>query len=363
MRRCIGVARLLVFAAMIIRKYAYPRGALVGNPSDGYFGKTLALTFSNFRAEVILYETPELKILPNTRDHSIFDGIRQLAEDVRLFGYYGGIRLLKALVKKFYDYCREHGIALHERNFTIRYSSDIPHLVGLAGSSAIITAGLRALCEFYDVAIPLPVRANLVLAVEREELMISAGLQDRVVQSYQGLVYMDFDREHMQAQGYGRYERMDPGALPNLYVAYRADLSEGSEVVHNDLRERFERDDPAVAEAMVFWAELTDRVRNLLEAGRGAEIGPLLNSNFDRRAAICRISEGNTRMIEAARSVGASAKFTGSGGAIIGTYEDEAMYAKLAATLEPLDIRVIQPRIARAETEAARDGGSPAGGE
>jgi glucuronokinase len=46
-------------------------------------------------------------------------------------------------------------------------------------------------------------RPNLVLSAE-EELGITAGLQDRVVQVYGGVVYMDFDRDHMQAHGYGR---------------------------------------------------------------------------------------------------------------------------------------------------------------
>ena len=39
---------------MIIRTKAYPRAALIGNPSDGYFGKTIAFTFSDFAAEVTL---------------------------------------------------------------------------------------------------------------------------------------------------------------------------------------------------------------------------------------------------------------------------------------------------------------------
>lgn len=46
-------------------------------------------------------------------------------------------------------------------------------------------------------------RPNLVLSAE-EELGITAGLQDRVVQVYGGVVYMDFDRDHMQEHGYGR---------------------------------------------------------------------------------------------------------------------------------------------------------------
>lgn len=340
---------------MIIREQAYPRVGLIGNPSDGYFGKTIAFVFSNFHAQVVLYETPELKILPNVRDHSEFPGIDALVRDVQLYGYYGGIRLLKAAIKRFADYCRECGHALHDRNFTIRYHSSIPHMVGLAGSSAIITAGMRALMRFYGVAIPRAELANLVLSVETRELQISAGLQDRVAQAYEGLVYMDFDRATMERQGYGRYEEMDPALLPPLYVAYRADLSEGSEVVHNDLRSRYERRDPAVLEAIDFWAGLAERARAELRVGRGDRIGPLLDANFDRRAAVCRIGEGNRRMVEAARSVGASAKFTGSGGAIVGTVESDAMVAKLREVLAPLGVRVFRPHLVpgRGEEEDA----------
>ncbi len=43
-------------------------------------------------------------------------------------------------------------------------------------------------------------RPNLVLAAE-EELGITAGLQDRVVQVYGGVVYMDFDRGLMARSG------------------------------------------------------------------------------------------------------------------------------------------------------------------
>jgi len=331
---------------MIIVKRAYPRAGLVGNPSDGYFGKTIALAFQNFSAEVILYETPELEILPNTRDHSRFSSVDTLVDDVRGFGYYGGIRLLKATVKRFYDHCQDHGIQLHRRNFTVRYSSDIPHMVGLAGSSAIITACLRALMAFYGLAIPKPEQANLILSVEKEELRISAGLQDRVVQVYQGLVYMDFDESLMESQGYGRYDEMDSLKLPDLYIAYRTDLSEPSEVFHNDIGGRFQRGDPEVLDAIKFWAGLTDKVRSLIVKGKSVELGEILNANFDRRASLYQISPGNLRMVEAARSVGATAKFTGSGGAIVGTYRNDTMFAELKRTLEPLMIRVIKPFIA-----------------
>ena len=67
---------------MIIRKRAYPRVGLVGNPSDGYFGKTISFSFSNFFAEVVLYESPEIEILASEKDRSRFESINELHRDV-----------------------------------------------------------------------------------------------------------------------------------------------------------------------------------------------------------------------------------------------------------------------------------------
>lgn len=337
---------------MIIHSKAYPRVGLIGNPSDGYFGKTISFAFSNFCAEVVLYETPELEILPSEKDHSRFNGIKDIVKDVKLHGYYGGIRLLKATIKKFHDYCEENQIDLHRKNFTIRYTSNIPHGVGLAGSSAIIAACLRALMTFYGVSIAKYIQANLILSAEVDELHISAGLQDRVIQVYEGLVYMDFSKEIMTKQGYGNYESLEPGLLPKLYVAYREDLSEPTEVFHNNIRERFQRGDRNVTNAMRYWAGLAGKVKRSLLNGQTEKIGDLLNANFDRRRKIYHLSEENIRMVEAARSTGASAKFTGSGGAIVGTYENKQMFDQLKKKLRKLKIKVIKPRITSSTRKA-----------
>src|SRR5207248_8806701 len=124
--------------------------------------------------------------------------VHDLVRDVKLHGYYGGIRLVKAAVKKFAEYCYRQKIDLHDRNYSARFESSIPRQVGLAGSSAIIVATLRCLMDFYGVEIPLDVQPSLALAVEVEELNITAGLQDRVIQVYEGLVYMDFAQETLQ---------------------------------------------------------------------------------------------------------------------------------------------------------------------
>lgn len=347
---------------MIIKTVAYPRAALIGNPSDGYHGKTIAFLFSEYRVEVTLYESPELEILPAERDHSRFGSLVELAEDVRSLGYYGGIRLIKATLKKFYDYFTARRIVLSDSNYTIRYHSTIPVRLGMAGSSAIIAATTRALFAFYQVEIPRSLLPEFLLSVETDELAISAGLQDRVAQSYGGLVYMDFDETHFERQGFGIYEKLNHVLVQNVYVAFRTNLAEGSEVIHNDMRGRFDAGDKSIVSAVGRWSELTSEFRSILDTtareylvpggdnpGYGSalheRLSPLINENYDLRHAHLPIGEANHQMVLAARDVGASAKFTGSGGAIVGTYLDSAMLSRLRTEFGRSDIGVIAPTV------------------
>ncbi len=330
---------------MIIETRAYPRAAVVGNPSDGYFGKTIAFVFSNFSACVQLYETPELEIKPQKLDITHFGSMKELVEDVYFSGYYGGMRLIKGLIKVFYEYCALRGIVLEEKNFTIRYSSDIPLRLGLAGSSAIITASLKAITRFYGVSIPKPEFANLVLSVENDELGIAAGLQDRVVQAYECPVFMDFDRDLMESRGYGNYFPIPANSFPMFYIAFRKNLSEGTEVLHNNLKARFEIGDPRVLQAMLRWGQITEEFREALNNGNYQEMHNLINENFDLRMNTIRISQENIDMVKLARSVGASAKFTGSGGAIIGTCKSDSMFSELYNKLNNSGIEVIRPNV------------------
>jgi glucuronokinase len=333
---------------MIIRTVAYPRAGLVGNPSDGYFGKTISFAFQNFEATMTLWESPELELLPSRRDHSVFENLASLHNDVKNHGYYGGFRLLKASAKRFLDYCRERGIQLDDRNFTLRYSSNIPSQVGLAGSSALITACVRALMGFYNVTMSRHSLANLVLEVETLELGIPAGLQDRVSQAYQGLVFMNFERSLMEARGYGEYEPLDVAQLPPIYIAFREDLSEGTEVFHNDLRMRWNRGDEDVVQAMDYWAKLAADFRDALNASDVASMHRIINANFDKRSSLYDVGQGNREMVATARRAGASANFAGSGGAITGICESEEVFKKLESAFEQQGIRVIRPDFAPA---------------
>ena len=330
---------------MLIRTRSHARAGLLGNPSDGYFGKTISFAFSEFSADVTLYETPELGFVPGDVDDSTFDSPDDLLKDIQLFGYYGGIRLLKAVTKLFFLYCRDHGIAVPQKNFTVRYTSNIPRLVGLSGSSAICTAMLKALQQFYDVEVPLEYAPTLCLEAERDELDIQCGLQDRVIQMYGGCVFMDFDKALVESTGHGRYERLDPALLPNLYIAYDPQRAEISGTYHKKLRVLFEEKKPDILAAMGEFADIAQRGRDALLAGRPGDLPALVNANFDLRDRIFNVAPANRRMVMTARSAGASAKFAGSGGAIVGTYEDEAQFARLAQALASIGCQTIKPAI------------------
>jgi glucuronokinase len=333
---------------IIIRKRAYARAGLLGNPSDGYHGKTISLIVRNFWAEAVLYEWDSVDIVLTNEDRARFSSIYDLAKDVKLHGYYGGIRLIKATVKRFVEYCQANQLKLHNRNFSIRYQTNIPRQVGMAGSSALIVATLRCLMEFYELEIPLEAQPSLVLSVEREELGIAAGLQDRVIQVYEGLVYMDFAETQEHVVGGLKcysYEPMSTDLLPRLYLAYHVSLSEPTEVTHNDIRGRFNRGEVKVIKAMEHLAGIAERGRDALMKRDTKRLGELIDENFNTRRSIFNLAPWQVEMVEVARQCGASAHFSGSGGAIIGTYQDEAVYEELCAKLETIGSHVIKPQV------------------
>jgi glucuronokinase len=336
-----------------IKTFAYPRVGLVGNPSDGYFGRTIAFTFKNFKAEILLGEDSTRISFVNRE--SEFDSVEDLCDNIQMHGYYGGIRLLKATIKRFRDHCCDEGLKVDlEKKFKITYTSNIPQQVGLAGSSAIITATFRALMEFYEVQIDNTILPNLIREVETRELKIPAGLQDRVVQVYDDLVFMDFNEEKMDRDGYGFYEPIQVKTMPRFYIAYRADLSEGTEVSHNRLRYKYDEGDKNAHDAMKFWAELTLTAKKALEEGDQATLFQCINANFDKRKELygklkVHMKAEHLEMVQCAREMGASAKFAGSGGAIVGTYRKESDYPKLKKYLSSKGIQVIKPQFIEEE--------------
>jgi glucuronokinase len=156
---------------------------------------------------------------------------------------------------------------------------------------------------------------------------------------------MDFSRELMEAHGHGNYERMDSRLLPNVYVAYRTSLSEGTEVFHGNLRERWQHGDPDVVSAMKTWAGYAEEGRACLLSRNYSRLNELIDANFDLRSQIYQIDRGNLEMVHTARAGGATANFAGSGGAIVGTYKNDEVFTSLKESMGAIGVAVIKPKI------------------
>ncbi len=330
---------------MTIETCAYARAGLLGNPSDGYYGKIIAVSIKDFSSHVSLSPSEKLEIVAHPQDSAQYPDIQRVVDEVKLYGYYGGVRLIKAAIVQFVQYCREHGILLEEKNFRLEYESGIPRQLGLGGSSAIITATFRALMKFYAVDIPKEILPTLVLDAEVQELGINAGFMDRVVQVYEGCVYMDLDERLIAEKGHGSYESLDPALLPPLFLAYKPELGKVSGRVLNDIRLGYDRGDRVVIDTLTQIAELAERGKELILHQDFEQLKDLMDENFDLRSRIMRIGDDNMEMIRTARRCGASAKFAGSGGSIVGIYRDEDMYQNLVRSLEKLASKVLKPRI------------------
>jgi glucuronokinase len=299
---------------------AYARAALVGNPSDGYGGRTIAYTFRDLCADVAVRTA------------------RRLTIDAKR----GEAALLEAAHGRFAAYCAEHGGEAAPCMLSVR--STIPPEVGLAGSSAIVVATLRALGSFNSVQIPKAVLPTVALAAE-EDLGIPAGLQDRVAQVYEGLVYMDFDPEHLALRGHGRYERLDSNLLEHAYVAWSPRAKVSSATFHGELRRRFRSGDADVIAALGELGELVNAARTCLRGGDSAGLDAIINANFDLRRRLGPLDPTHVRMVEVARAAGASANYAGSGGSITGLVVGANRFAELKCALAGLGCTVIRPTI------------------
>src|SRR3954447_7476460 len=264
------------------RGSAPARASLAGNPSDGYGGRVLAVALHDLGAEAA--------VEPAAADD--VDG-----------------ELARAALARF-----RARFPHHRGAGGVAWSTTVPREVGLAGSSAIVIAVLRALLDASGEALPAEELAREALAAETEELGIAAGLQDRLVQPHGALLAMDF------ASGGGRLEVLDRALLPPLYVAWHPEAASPSGAIHADLRAR----EHEVRDTMGELAALAARARDALLAGDHDAFAASVDGSLDARARIMPVHPLVERMASLARAAGASANSAGSGGAVVGTVSAEA---------------------------------------
>ena len=295
---------------------------------------------ANFWAEATIVASEELELKRHPiNDPTSFGSLADLQSVSKREGYQGGLRLMQATCKKFYEYCALNGIAIARKNFTLSYDTNIPRQVGLAGSSAIVTSVFKCLMQFFNVTaldIPKAEQPNFVLSVEMDELGINAGLQDRVIQAYSGAVYMNFDKDLMAKQGHGDYVELNPKLLPPLWLAYLADPSDSGKA-HNDVRKRFDAGDEEAVAGMKMFADITERGRAAIMAKDYATLADLMDENFALRRKLYTdpaLGKDNLTMVGIAQKHNAGAKFSGSGGAIVGLCRDQSKFRALQEELQ-----------------------------
>jgi glucuronokinase len=286
---------------------AFARAALAGNPSDGYGGAVLAVC------------------------------VPELAARAEATGGAGAPRAVTHPPSALVDAT----VARFGRGpCSVRWATNVPREVGLAGSSAIVTATVRALCALHGHALEPDELAEMVLAVEVEDLGIAAGPQDRYAQAHEGLAFMDF------AGARPRVERLDAALLPPLYLAWRCDAAEASHAVHGGLRDR--RDQPRVRAGMQRLAGHARAARDALLAGDRAAFAAAVDGSFDERAALLDLDPRHVAMVRTAREAGASANYAGSGGAVVGTLPPGGL-EPVASALRTLGCEVMAPSLRPAD--------------
>ncbi len=259
------------------------RAALAGNPSDGYGGAVVAIPIPDLCAMASATEAAEFSIL--TGDDDLH-------------------RLLTATADGF-----EAAVGLRP-SVTLAASTSVPRSVGLAGSSALIIAALRALSEWTDHRWDVIELAELALDVERSRLGIEAGLQDRLVQAAGRPVAMTFE-----PVGYDPLEIDDD--LP-LFIAWSSVAAEPSDTLHRSLRRRFDAGDERVLTNLRELAHQAHLAASAIRTDDRTELARAMSASFDLRREMVTVDPRQIELIEVGRRAGAATNSAGSGGSIVG---------------------------------------------
>ena len=254
------------------------RAALAGNPSDMHGGAVLAIP------------VPSLTVTVSLRD----DGQR-----LPLLG--------AALARVGVDSAAE-------------WTSDIPRSVGLGGSSALVIAALRASGRAPSDPLAL---AELALAVERDDLGIPAGLQDRAVQAFGAPVLVDLAVD-------APVRTLAAGAAFEFVVAWRADASEDSGAYHRGRRG---------AEGMAELAQIARDAAAAFEAGDADALESAMDASARLRDEVAPLPPAHNELADELRSAGLSPNSTGSGGAVVALLRG-------ASKLDLLSVPFVVERIA-----------------
>lgn len=287
------------------------RAALAGNPSDGYDGFVVSVPVTSVAATVTIEPATRFEIVHSPTPDDTFDDLAALIDHVDRFGMDDSRRLVLASLRTL-----ARRTTAEPAPARISVTTTIPRSVGLAGSSAIVIATLRALAAA-NPSTPWAHRlrnsphdlAELALSAERDELGIAAGFQDRLVQSYGIALAMDFSGPSPQC--------VPLGDLPGqVFVAWKSSGAEPSGVVHGSLRTRYDDDVGTTRATMAAIAEQGHIAATAIGNRDVAALGTAIDRTLELRAQLMPLDEELLAVASTVRELGGHANWTGSGGAI-----------------------------------------------
>ncbi len=274
---------------------------LVGNPSDGHGGAVIAAPVRGLRAVV------EARPSSTCR-----------------FGTGGDRRVIEAALDR---------LAAHvgcADGVEVRWQTNVPVAVGLAGSSALVIATIDAAAAVWGVQLDRRVVAALALAAEVEGLGIAAGWQDRIVQAHDRPVLVDASMmEVVDGLAVPFVRALHCAAPIEVLVGWDPSLSSHSGDYHAA---------PVItADATSAMDELAGIARAAMvafEAGDVADFAAAVDRTWCVRQSVRPLRDDHAALIERVRSTGLMATTPGSGGAVVVVPRDERERAVATSLLD-----------------------------
>lgn len=342
----------------MIKTYAFPRVSIAGNPSDGFWGKCVSMSFSNFSAKCIILPSNKFKIKNENK-------------------------LIKAVIKTFFEYCRLNNIKFKKKKFSLRYKSNIPFRLGFSGSTALSISVIRALNKFYSTKIPDEAIENIALHAETKWLKRYAGPQDPVCVNKETCLYMDFSKEaykkklpyknnpiknaavHVDYSSSKDYlinpvktniQKLKISKDFIFFIIYGKEGSDSSVELSPNVK-AYRKKNKKIIKAMKKISVLAIKAKKAILKKDKKRLGEIINKNFylsvkyfDRDY----LGNKNISLVEETIKLGAYAKFPGSGGAVLGLCLNSIVFKKIKKHFEKKGFkteRIYMPKLLQNQDE------------
>lgn len=274
------------------------RANLIGNPSDQYGGCTLACTVP-LRARAWVRPADGLVLACGDERAAIAgpDALEPRGDRLDL-----GRAVLRAL----------GGPPLRVH---VRYATEIPLQSGMAGSTALVVALLRALLEVRGEVPERHVLAERAREIERAEMGVTCGYVDQYMATFGGCQFVDFRGKTPEGSWASEpFATLEPLDAPLPFVLAFTGVRHSSDGVHRPVRERWLRGEPEVVRGYQRCSELGHLGKRALLLRDWKELGALMNENHAIVRGLGASGASNERLIAAALAAGAAgAKLAGAG--------------------------------------------------